>query len=219
MTKKYIIPIIIVNFLVGFFALYSHYQTDILYCKQISLILSLTKLNQFKFSYITQSESKNEIYIRFDLKRSRFEDNIDDIMIVRNTITEYLKKHPNNKLNEKKIWIAFYEGPVDELFIIGNYNYFQSAKSTKASHGFNYYSLMSMPKLSSINVLYDAEGISFYTEYFDNTEFLKEMNSLKYLEIRSNNWTNDIKSDIINSFENCKVIYDDGFSFEIEVNE
>lgn len=211
-----VLIVIAVSFLFGIATFYSHCQTNIFYCKQLALILSITNLNQFKFGYITQSDSHDEIYIHFELKCSTYEDDIYDIITVRNTVTEYLKKHPNNKLNEKKIEIVFYEGPGAELFIIRNFNYLQPSESLS---GLNYYYLFSIPNLSSINMLYNAEGISVCTECIDNTEFLKEMDSLRYLEIRTDKMTDDIKSDIINSFENCEVITDDKYSFELNVNE
>ncbi|MDE7293313.1 MAG: hypothetical protein K2N72_02700 [Oscillospiraceae bacterium] len=130
----------------------------------------------------------NAFIVHFDIKNKYIHtydfDCADDVVTVKKLITDYLKQHPSNELNGRKIFLCFGMENIAPVSWVTNYIDYDSQNEPCSANDFNYYDGLIVKNLSSLEKLESVKRLSVYTDNIDYVQFLQNWDKLEYLEIR-----------------------------------
>ena len=190
-------------------------KTDLSYVDELASIYRHTYLKQFNCTNIEYKDHDQVVVISFDLKTrperklSMFgyssDECIDDIVKIRDKTSNFLKEHPENELNNKKICFNFHTY-VDEVMHMYNYN-FQDNIMEKGTIDFCYYTCLEVHDITKLEKLSNAKILDFSTDVhytvsdmsvFDDFSNLEVINCPKF-------FSDDAIDYLKNKFPNCKI--------------
>ena len=189
-------------------------DTNLDYCKELARNLGWLDMNQFNCSYI-ESDEEQAIRIYFDLKnpnkyskenKNKYSKVVYDIAVVKNEISLYLKEHPNNELNKKKIICIFRELADDQRFMY-NYDY-RLESSLQKPDGLVYFKWVTVD-ITDADDFKDACDIRLAINNKNELQLLKEWKNLKYLELVGMEFSEEDKKYLVEILPNCTIYCND----------
>lgn len=187
------------------FLIFSRHTIDVEvdYCEDIGKKLKSLHLNQFQCNIIKYGDTIKNINFSFCLKNYDDYDAYEcceDIVKVRNLITNYLHQNPTNDMNNNLISFQFQTLPGDSI-CMKNYNDNQFVVSSE----FLYFSYLYIP-ISSANEFWDAKVIGLRVDEKEELALLKKWKNLEKIYLTKKNFTEEEKEYLLNIIPNCTII-------------
>lgn len=216
MKRKFLKKIIVLSTaiilaFIGIYIIFTHrVYTELNYCKELGRKLSWLNMKQYNCLYIKKGDNKQTIRIDFELKSfdnysstEGYNESIYDIGMVKKNISEYLKEHPDNELNDKKIICTFNNLPGEQCYMY-NYDYRMEINS-QTLNDFCYFKWLYI-NISTADNFKDAHVIELIINKKSELSLLKEWNNLEELHLSGIEFSKEDKQYLINLFPNCTII-------------
>lgn len=185
-------------------------KTDLDFCKELAKELEWLDTEQYQCTLIDIGDNEQTIRIHFKLRNldnysnaNDYAEAVYDIGKIKMVISEYLNKHSDNLLNNKKIICMFNNRP-DDIGYMYNYDYREN-DSFQKSNGLYYFKHISV-NISTADNFKDARIIKLIIKNQDELKFLKNWDNLEYVELYGIDFSNKDKQYIIETLPNCTII-------------
>ena len=199
--RKKLLIVILCIFLVPqlfkIWVIYSTYKvkTELKYCKEIAGEINHIGLSQYYCANIREWGIIEFNFFAFQTcfhssplyKEYSYDEGVEDMIKVKNYLTDYLEQHPENELNEKKIMLRFtWKQNVDYGDTrIYNYNFWTRDKGVEDefvdAKDFSYIQDIRTDHMSILEGFENIRVISVDINYVDSYECLKGWNNLQYI--------------------------------------
>ena len=172
-------------------------ETDLEYCKEIAKEINNIGLSQYHCANIREGGPIEFSFYSFETcnhssplyKEYSRDEGVEDMIKIKNYLTDYLEQHPENELNEKKIMLWFiWRLNVDYGDTrICNYNYGAGDNGVEYEFAdakdFSYIQDLEAEHMSVLEGFENVRVISVFIDHPDSYDFLKEWNNLQYIKI------------------------------------
>ncbi len=139
----------------------------------------------------------------------------EDVIKIRQIISNYLIEHPSSQIGAHKISVAFERREKGEWFYLCNYDY--DANELYAQPGaFAYLDYIDVKHLSVVKKMNDLRHICIRAEIVDELDFFEEWTSLEYLELYTSDMTEEQKSYLQKILPDCEIIVNDEILQQVE---
>ncbi len=121
-------------------------------------------------------------------KEYSYDDGVEDMIKVKNYLTDYLEQHPENELNEEKIVLWFTWQPNTDYGSTKICNFNFGAGDNGVEYEFtdgkdlSYIQDLRVDHMSVLEGFKDVRVISVFINHADSCDFLKEWNELQYIK-------------------------------------
>lgn len=185
--------------------------TKINYCVDIARKINWIDLSHFECGTIR--DSQGVVLFSFTIKNEYVQHTDDELFMelikIKNYVAEYMKEHPENELNSKKIILHFNTLPGDYMRVY-NYNFINGSELEDAKD-FAYFDIVHVESISALKELSDARIINrLWVQKVDSLEFFKEFTNLKYLDYNSNKISEEEKEYLRSLLPNCTIEFANG---------
>jgi hypothetical protein len=175
------------------------------YCRVIGNQIQDLKTQQFQLNLIDYGDTEEIVIFHFSLKnKSKYNHNqcIEDISIIKKTITEFLNQNTLNKLNSSSVAFIFQTLPGDSISM---FNYNNNEKMINPAQ-FQFFSSLNVSLSSAID-FYDAKTIDIKVDEKEKLYLLENFKNLERVYLSGEDLTEDEKIYLINILPDCKIIY------------
>jgi hypothetical protein len=175
------------------------------YCRVIGNQIQDLKTQQFQLNLIDYGDTEEIVIFHFSLKnKSKYNHNqcIEDISIIKKTITEFLNQNTLNKLNSSSVAFIFQTLPGDSISM---FNYNNNEKIINPAQ-FQFFSSLNVSLSSAID-FYDAKTIDIKVDEKEKLYLLENFKNLERVYLSGEDLTEDEKIYLINILPDCKIIY------------
>lgn len=209
--KIIILSIVIILSFMGIYTIYTHrVYTELDYCKELGRNLGWLNMKQYNCVYIENGDDEQTIRIGFNLKSydnysnsDEYNQAINDISMVKRTISEYLKEYPENELNFKKIICIFNNLPGEHCYM---YNYdFRLEDDFQELNDFLYFDCLYADLLLAESFK-GSRVIDLRVKDLNDISLLEEWNNLEELKLSGIEFSAEDKQYLINLLPNCTII-------------
>lgn len=178
--------------------------TNIDYCVDIARKINWIGLSHFECATIR--DNQDVVLFRFTIKNEYIQHTDDELLMelieIKNYMVEYMKEHPENELNSKKINLYFSTLPGDYMCVY-NYDFISGAEFVDAKD-FVYFDKLDVDNISVLQGLNDARIMNVLgVRNVDSLDFFREFTALRYLGYYSHNISEEEKGYLQSILPNC----------------
>ena len=171
-------------------------ETELEYCKEIAKEINDIGLSQY---FCGNIHAEGRVVFRFCSYRTRsenmplykeysYDEGVEDMVKVKNYLTDYLEQHPENELNEEKIvlWFIWKRNVAYGEIKICNFNFGSGDNGVEYEFtdgkDFSYIQDLRVDHMSVLEGFKDVRVISVFINHADSCDFLKEWKNLQYIK-------------------------------------
>ena len=172
-------------------------ETELEYCKEIAGEINHIGLSQYHCANIREGGPIVFKFFSFQTcfhssplyKEYSYDEGVEDMIKVKNYLTDYLEQHPENELNEKKIILWFiWKLDVDNGDAkICNFNFGVSENGVEYeftdAKDFSYIEDLETDHMSVLEGFENVRVIDVFINHADSYDFLKKWNNLQYIKV------------------------------------
>lgn len=184
-----LIPVILYGILFFTFRKPPVIKNSVECCEEIAEEINHIGLSRY-FCENIHEEGPVVFYLSPIYKEYSYDEGAEDMIKVKNYLTDYLKQHPENELNEKKIvlWFIWKRNLNHGDTRICNYNFGVSENGVEDEFAdakkFSYIEDLEIDHMSVLEGFENVRVISVFINHADSYDFLNKWNDLQYIEVR-----------------------------------